>query len=809
MKKIMFSSLALLASLTACSDFNDQFNIDFSITDIKNGSYTLTDSDYGTVAGLSANKELALSKDPEGQAFVKALEEVGTNKYFSTLAPAEDYLPAFISNKYPEADEGSRLVVTANVYQEPSGYLADFKNISIYDFTDADYKEVWGDNISASYLSPASLEKIPAILAANVSDAQDGDMKVVNYTYSATEPSTGGGAVSVVYQRVTDFEEGYNYVIAAKGNDGNYYPFGKLTSSSYTYGYMYPDAIPVSNDVISSSDGADQVMTVEKTSNGYALKNSWGQYLYMSGTYDSFNVTTSLPSEGGEWLFNENSDGTFALKNVLTEKTVKLTLYNESYSYGAYSASRYEGTTYYTGVGTDDDGGFTPYDVTSSSVWTMDSYGYWKASSYVNGQNVPSESWLVSPAIDLSEATTPELSFDAAARYFDGEPEKYMTVWVSKDFAGNVSAATWTEMEIANWSDGSSWTFYNSGSVDLSAFKGETVYVAFKYVSTEDVAPTWEIKNVMLKEQSNYWDVCLFKEVTDSGSGTSSLATRASSSVPNASSLYVYSGGIWSEYTNSDAKVAVIDSTVYASLGSDAIADPDMVIPAYLFLYFPYVSTGDRVAVVYNETANQPVVVEYTYNNTWAATLAYEPTSITFVKENGEFVAQMSTYIDESFLGSEGGFTVQDVNLGGLNYVWQNTTSYGWKASAYYNSTNNTAESWLISPAINFKKAEAPEMVFDEAHRYLNGASADSYFAVKVSTDYKGDVTTCTWTSLSITGWSDGTSWDFVTIGPIDLSDFVGETVYIAFQYTSDETTAPTWEIMNLKVREKESDSAE
>ena len=805
--------MALLATLTACNDFNDQFNIDSSITDVKSGNFTLVDSDYGTVASLSANKELALSKDPEGQSYLKALEQVGTDKYFSNLAPAEDYLPAFISNKYPESDEGSRFVVTANVYKEPSGYLSDFKNISIYDFSDADYKTVWGDYISASYLSPTSIQKIPVVLAANVKDAQDGDMKVVNYAYSETEPSTGGGSVPVVYQRVTTFEEGYNYVIAAKGNDGNYYPFGKLSNNSYTYGYMYPDAIPVSDEVISGDDGADHVMTIEKTANGYALKNSWGQYLYMSGNYDGFNVSTSLPNEGGEWLINENADGTFSLKNILTEKTVKLTLYKGSYSYGSYAASKYEGQVYYSGVGSDDDGGFTPYDVTlpsgSSYVWKLDSYGYWKASAYVNNQNLVSESWLVSPAIDLSEANVPELTFDAACRFFNNEPDKYMTVWISSDFAGDVSTATWVKKEVQNWSDGSNWTFYNSGNLDLSEFKGKTVYIAFKYNSTSSAAPTWEIKNVSVKEQSNYWDVCMFKEVADDGSDAAALLTRSSSVVANASSLYVYHDGSWSEYSNSDAKVAVLDPTVYASLGSDAIAEPEMVIPTYLSMHYPYVSAGDCVAVVYNEKADQPVVVEYTYNNGWAATMDYEPTAITFVKENGVFVAQMSTYIDESFLGSEGGFTVQNVNLGGLNYVWQNTTTYGWKASAYYNNTNNAAESWLISPAVNFKKAVAPEIVFDEAHRYLNGANPDSYFAVKVSTDYKGDVTTCNWTNLTVTGWSDGTTWDFVTVNPMDLSSFIGQTVYIAFQYRSDETAAPTWEIMNLKVRERESESAE
>lgn len=815
MKKIIFASLASLAFLTACEDYNDQFNLDSSITDVKNSAFTLADSDYGTVANLAANQELALSKDPETGSFVEALNKVGSDKYFTTLAPAEDYLPAFINNQYPEADNGSRFVVTANVYKEPSGYLADFKNISVYNLSSADYETVWGDYIKASFLSPASLSKIPVLLGANVTGAQDGDMKVVNYAYSETEPSTGGGtAIPVVYQLVDEFEEGANYVIAAKGQDGNYYPFGKLQKESYNYGYMYPEAITVTDGIISGDDGAEQMMIVEKTADGYALKNAWGQYLYMSGTFDSFNVTTSLPTEGGSWLFNANGDGTFAIQNVEKEKTVKLTLYNGSYSYGSYAASKYETKEYLSAIGTESDGSFTPVDVAlpegSTYVWKFDSkYGYWKGSAYVGG-NKPAESWLISPAIDLADAKVPELTFDAACRYFNGTPESYMTVWISEDYAGDVATATWTELEVNNWSDGNSWDFYNSGAMDLSAYKGKTVYVAFKYKSTAEAAPTWEIKNVKVKEQSLYWDVCLFKEVAADGSTavTRMVTTRADIQA-NASALYVYNNNNWQLYSNSDAKVAVVDPSVYASLGSDVIADPETVIPIYLSKTYPYAVEGDRVAVVYNESADKTVVAEYTFQAGWAASLDYEPITITFVKENGLFSAQMSTYIDETFLGSEGGFTVQNVNLGGLNYVWQNTSTYGWKASAYYNNTNNVAESWLISPAVNFKKAVVPEMIFDEAHRYLNNAPLEDYMKVKISSNYKGDVTTCDWTTLTVTGWSDGQTWDFVTIDAIDLSEFVGQTVYIAFQYNSDATAAPTWEIMNLKVRERESENAE
>ena len=56
----------------------------------------------------------------------------------------------------------------------------------------------------------------------------------------------------------------------------------------------------------------------------------------------------------------------------------------------------------------------------------------------------------------------------------------------------------WTEATIAKMPDGASWTFVDS-TVDLKAFAGkDNVRIAFKYVSTTEIAPTWEIKTVSI-----------------------------------------------------------------------------------------------------------------------------------------------------------------------------------------------------------------------------------------------------------------------------------------------------------------------
>ena len=775
MKKIILMSTVLLAGLSACEDYNDQFNIDYDITDIKTGvTIQLASSDYGTIAGMEANKELALSKDPEGQSYVTALEAIGENKYFADATEAEWYLPAFIDCKYPNADTGSRISVQYNMYRGMSGYLADFKHISDYTLTNNDYRSVWNGTSTATYLSPSTLRQIPSVLESRIEDPQEGDMVAVNYAYSEFEPGAGGGAVPVVYQQINEFDgEAGNYVIAAKANDGNYYPFGKLDDSGKNYGYIYPDAITVTDGVISSDNGADQVVTIEEGSEGYLLLNNWSQYIYMSGTYDNFNFSASTPTEGGEWAIEANGDGTFKLKNIEKGKTVKLTLYNGSYSYGSYAASRY---TYFEDPMKEETGLFTIKDVTlpegSTYVWKHDDYGYYKASAYVGGKNLPSESWLVSSEIDLSEAQNPALKFDFAFNFLNGNnASDFMKVKVSTDYAGDVKTATWTDLTY----DGSKFNGWNfiAQNVDLAQYAGKKITLAFAYTSTDQCAPTAEIKNLAIVN-AQYWDVCLFKEVPESEIAAQMLKmSRASGAYANTAALYVYREGAWSEYANEDANVVVADPALYADLGADYVSKPANVFPIYLVQKFPFAAKGEKAVVVYRTDAEGTMAVtEYTYDAGWSASQIYSARTTTFEKTAEGYVAMAGTYLNESLVGDEGGFVIQDISMQGVNYVWKNDATYGWKASAYYNNTNYPAESWLVSPTVDLSEAMAPQF----------------------------------WEDLTYdeTQWSDGQTWDFYPVGPYDLSAYVGQTIRIAFVYISNATAAPTWEFKNIVVNEAE-----
>lgn len=125
-----------------------------------------------------------------------------------------------------------------------------------------------------------------------------------------------------------------------------------------------------------------------------------------------------------------------------------------------------------------------------SFVWNLGSFNddkFMKASAYIGGTKYASESWLVSPPVDLTQATTATLTFDHAHNYA-GTAEEEFTLWATETSADN-----WQQLTIDKYGSGFKFT---TATIDLSAYAGKTIKFAFKYVSTTDAAGTWEIKNV-------------------------------------------------------------------------------------------------------------------------------------------------------------------------------------------------------------------------------------------------------------------------------------------------------------------------
>lgn len=138
--------------------------------------------------------------------------------------------------------------------------------------------------------------------------------------------------------------------------------------------------------------------------------------------------------------------------------------------------------------------GISDFVVEGDEVWSASSYNsdtFMKGSGYIGGAKTDSESFLVSPVIDLTEEISAVLTFSHTGKFF-GTMTNEATVW-AREYNGE-----WAQLTIPDYMTGSDYTFVNSGEIDLAAYLGKKVQVAFKYVSTTAAAGTWEVTNVSI-----------------------------------------------------------------------------------------------------------------------------------------------------------------------------------------------------------------------------------------------------------------------------------------------------------------------
>ena len=138
--------------------------------------------------------------------------------------------------------------------------------------------------------------------------------------------------------------------------------------------------------------------------------------------------------------------------------------------------------------------GIGDFTVEGDPVWNASSYDpdtFMKASGYISNAKTDAESFLVSPALDLTTVTKAYLSFRHTGKFF-GTMANEATVWVrEKD-------GVWAQLTIPTYMTGKDYVFVNSGSIDLTSYVGKNVQIGFKYVSTTAAAGTWEVTDIVV-----------------------------------------------------------------------------------------------------------------------------------------------------------------------------------------------------------------------------------------------------------------------------------------------------------------------
>ena len=185
-----------------------------------------------------------------------------------------------------------------------------------------------------------------------------------------------------------------------------------------------------------------------------------------------------------------------------------------SYTTTAFSLSDVWGSTIYykQAIMGEGQGKLTIQDILLTDpltyVWYY-SAAYGMCASAYKDKSYDSESWLVTPQIDLSRAKTPQFGFDHA---FNKAPNftDECAVLVSTNYAGDVTTCDWTQLEwnlnedgTLNVPAGTSWTFQHTGYFDFTPFVGKKINIAFRYTTSNGISGTWELKNLLLSEPEN------------------------------------------------------------------------------------------------------------------------------------------------------------------------------------------------------------------------------------------------------------------------------------------------------------------
>ena len=177
--------------------------------------------------------------------------------------------------------------------------------------------------------------------------------------------------------------------------------------------------------------------------------------------------------------------------------------------------------------------------------------------------------------------------------------------------------------------------------------------------------------------------------------------------------------------------------------------------------------------------------------------VSYEQSDANFdtTESQGGIIYEEDFFPEEDGFGS---FTAFNIS-GEQTWYWQ---SYGEGCATMngYDGSDKENQNLLVSDAISLEDVEEAKLNFSQAVNYMDEGYWDQ-LQVVITDDYNPDSPIDSeWEALTVPNWPPGNNWDFYPSGDIDLTDYLGSTVHIAFFYTSTTENACTWEVGDAKV---------
>lgn len=519
----------------------------------------------------------------------------------------------------------------------------------------------------------------------------------------------------------------------------------------------------------------------------------WVSENYVTGSSPSSvtwtQLKTSAFSDPGSWTFGNSGQisltsyagkkikiafkyistatkaGTWELKNFLVQKGEAAVnaelIYSTSFAYGA--------------------GDFTPQSVTGAQVWSYSSTYTCMTMSGFTSSNNANEDWLISPQIDLTSITNAYLTFEHAGKFF-GTPSNEATMWVTSNYdSGLPSTATWTKLNILNYFNNTSYTFANSGNLDLSSYSGKKIRIAFKYLSTASVAGTWEVRNFQI-----------YKGLA-SGISTNPFTVSQAVSFQSGGLAWVegYVVGYAWPFLTQYAYFFTPDTCTQRTNILLADSMQNIYSSKALAVSLPRGSARNLINLKDKKSTFGQKIKLY---GTLTSNLGISGlTNITqYILADGTTgTSSTTTFYSETFATSLGSFTTKNV-LG--TQVWSWSSGYGATMSGF-SSVNYANEDWLISPEFDMTSLQSAALTFDHTINKGVVSNMRTEQTLWISTD-SGN----TWTQLTIPTYPAGNTWTYVNSGEINLDAYAGKKIKIAFKYLSTAAASATWEVKNILI---------
>jgi len=568
---------------------------------------------------------------------------------------------------------------------------------------------------------------------------------MVSFTKSI--PETGAAMDLLFTAQVNSGDEDFaidGFQLSAAG--GNAPP--TITDIGHTPEFITSsDAVSVSADV-TDSDGTIATVELHWGTESGSLTNT----ISMSTSRATYATDTPIPAQGdGTTVYyevyaqdNEGGETTSSVKSYTVNDPAMATL-----PYAQDFVSGFE-------------------DIYTISVAGQNTWGIVDEFAQANGYNGdnPEEDWMILPGINLDNYSDEVLTFDNKYRYGEENEDNYLKLFYSTDYegVGYPTSATWTELSYNQASEWDTWT--SSGDVDLSEISGESVYIAFKYYST-DSPREWSIDNISIQEISNAAPEISNIEQTPEPV-TSSDAVSVSADVTDSDGTIAVVELHWGTESGS------LDNTIGMST-SRATYTTDTPIPAQsdgtTVYYEVYAQDNEG-----GETTSSEM--SYTVTDPATTTLPYEQ--------------PFDTDLGETYTYSVSGDTKE--------WQWDEYDGNGYAIMNGYNS-GDTEIDWLILPGINQDDYSDEVMTFDTWYNYGND-NENNYLKLYYSTDYAGigDPSGATWTELAYNQPENPQSW--TASGEVDLSAITGTEVYIGFKYRYEVDMYRQWEVDNILIEE-------